>query len=115
MPIQLYLNHNVPNAILEGLRLRGVEVLSAYEDGAHRLPDPELLDRATQLGRVLFSMDRDLLIEAARRQRTGEGFAGVVYAHQQSCPIGRCIDDLEILAKATEPDDFHGLLQYLPL
>ena len=115
MPIQLYLNHNVPNAILEGLRLRQVEVLSAYEDGAHRLPDPELLDRATQLGRVLFSMDRDLLIEATRRQRIRQDFAGVGYAHQQSCPVGRCIEDLEILAKATDPEDFRGLVQFLPL
>ena len=60
---------HVSAAIPEGLRLRGVDVLTAQEDGRRRLPDPELLDRATALGRVLFTQDDDLLREAAERQR----------------------------------------------
>jgi hypothetical protein len=31
MPIALYLDHHVPRAITLGLRLRGVEVITAYE------------------------------------------------------------------------------------
>ena len=73
---------HVHQAITTGLRLRGVDVLTAHEDGARRLSDSELLDRATALGRVLFSQDEDLLGEAARRQQGGETFAGVIYAHQ---------------------------------
>jgi hypothetical protein len=42
------------------------------------MEDPRLLDRAGELGRVLFSQDEDLLIEAARRQREGIHFAGVI-------------------------------------
>jgi hypothetical protein len=37
LPVRLYLNHNVSRAITQGLRLRGVDVLTAFEDGAHRL------------------------------------------------------------------------------
>src|SRR5438876_4905474 len=33
MPIAFYMDHHVPGAITLGLRLRGVEVLTAYEDG----------------------------------------------------------------------------------
>ncbi len=32
-----------------------MDVLTAHEDQASELPDPELLDRATALGRVLFT------------------------------------------------------------
>ena len=59
------MDHHVPRAITTGLRLRGVDVLTAYEDGASELPDPALLDRASELGRVLFTQDDDLLAEAA--------------------------------------------------
>lgn len=73
---------HVRQAVTEALRLRGVEVVTAQADNAARLLDPQLLDRAMALGRVLFTQDEDLLAEATRRQRAGESFAGVVYAHQ---------------------------------
>lgn len=106
---------HVRRAITEALRLRGVEVLTAQEDGTARLTDPELLDRAMQVGRVLFSPDEDLLVEATRRQRMGESFAGVVYAHQLRVTIGRCIQDLELIAKATDAADWRNRVEYLPL
>lgn len=67
MALQLYMDHHVPRAITVGLRQRGVDVLTAFEDGAHELLDPDLLDRAGALGRVLFIRDDDLLAEATRR------------------------------------------------
>ncbi len=115
MPVAFYMNHNVPRAVTQGLRLRGIDTLTALEDDSHRLSDPVLLDRATELDRVLFSMDRDLLVEATQRQRAGEDFAGVVYAHQERCSIGQCVDDLELLSKAIRPRELHGLVLYLPL
>jgi predicted nuclease of predicted toxin-antitoxin system len=67
MSVGLYMNVHIRRQITEGLRQRGVDVLTAQEDGTTRLPDSELLDRATELGRVLVTEDRDLLREAARR------------------------------------------------
>jgi len=69
--LSLYVGVHVPRAITVGLRLRGVDVLTAQEDGLSRAPDDVLLERPTELGRVLFSQDEDLLAEAARRQREG--------------------------------------------
>jgi hypothetical protein len=57
MPVDLYMDHHVAHPITAALRVRGVSVLTAIEDGAERLPDADLLDRATALGRVLFSQD----------------------------------------------------------
>ncbi len=55
MSVKLYMDVHVRRAVTDGLRLRGVDVLTALEDGAAELEDPALLDRATELGRVLFS------------------------------------------------------------
>lgn len=81
MNIRLYMDHNVPSAIAIGLRLHDVDVLTAFEDNHHQVPDSLLLDRAQELGRVLFSRDDDLIVEAVHRQREGVPFSGVVYAH----------------------------------
>ncbi len=94
MTLALYMDHQVPRAITLGLRRQGLDVLTAFEDEADRLPDPDVLDRATALGRVLFSQDEDLLVEATRRQATGIPFGGVVYAHQLHVTIGICIRDI---------------------
>jgi hypothetical protein len=37
--LALYMDHNVPRAITAGLQRRGIDVLRAYEDGAHALED----------------------------------------------------------------------------
>ncbi len=106
---------HVPLAITEGLRLRGVDVLTAQEDGARRLDDGQLLDRAGSRGRVLFSRDADLLAEATRRQREGLAFGGVIFAHQLQVTIGQCVRDLELIAAAGEPEDMVGRVHFLPL
>ena len=106
---------HVPAAITRTLVLRGVDVLTAQLDGTTSLDDATLLDRATALGRVLFSQDEDLLSEAAMRQRSGQPFSGVIYAHQLGITIGKAINDLEILAQAGTPEDFVNRVEYLPI
>jgi hypothetical protein len=106
---------HVRRAVTDGLRLRGIDVLTAQDDRATLLEDSELLDRATSLARVLFTQDEDLLRETKRRQLAGEHFAGVVYAHQLNITIAECIGDLELIAKATGPDDWHDRVMFLPL
>ena len=71
---------HVPYAITIALRLRGVDVLTAQEDGSRELEDAALLDRATTLVRTMFTQDDDLLREGALRQRRGESFSGIIYA-----------------------------------
>jgi hypothetical protein len=79
---------HIPRAITNGLRRRGVEVITAQEDGTAELDDPPLLDRPTELNRPLYSQDDDLLAEAHRRQRSGESFSGVIYSHQLRSLVG---------------------------
>lgn len=74
MALRYFMDHHVRRAVSDGLRLRDVEVLTAFEDGSHRLSDSDLLDRAIELERVLFTQDDDLLAEA-RRRRAALSFA----------------------------------------
>jgi predicted nuclease of predicted toxin-antitoxin system len=113
--IALYLDENVRGALIRGLRLRGVDVLTVQEDGAEGRPDPQVLDRATELGRLLFTQDEDLLTVAAGRQRLGLSFPGVVYAHQLEVSVRQCLEDLELIAFAGKPEEFENLVRYLPL
>ena len=55
MSVALYADVHIPRPIVIGLRMRGVEVLTAQEDNAGRLDDDVLLARASTLGRALVS------------------------------------------------------------
>ena len=93
---------------------RNHERLATPRSGcAHR--DPELLNRATELGRVLFTQDDDLLTEATQRQRQGQTFSGVIYAHQLRTSIGDCVRDLELIVGVGEPEDMTWQTLFLPL
>jgi predicted nuclease of predicted toxin-antitoxin system len=113
--VAFYMDVHVPAAISESLALRNVNVITAQVDNATRLPDAALLDTAGELGRVLFTRDEDLLAEATARQRRGEAFSGVIYAHQLRVTIGQCVRDLELIGACGEPQDLANRVQYLPL
>jgi hypothetical protein len=113
--VTFYMDVHVHSGITEGLRARGVDVLTAQEDGARQLDDPELLDRSTELGRILFTQDQDFLREGAQRQRSGESFAGIIYAPQSVPMIGSYIRDLELIALASEVEEYANRVLHLPL
>ncbi len=115
MSLPLYMDVHVPYAITTELRLRGVEVITAQDDETIELEDAALLDRATELGCVIFTQDNDFLREATQRQVTGQPFAGVVYGHQMKVTIGQCVEDLELIAKVYEPEEMASRVEYLPL
>jgi hypothetical protein len=112
--LTIYMDVHVPRAITNGLRRRGVQVVTAQEDGTAELEDPSLLDRATKLDCPLYTQDDDLLAEARRRQTEGIRFAGVIYSHQLRGPIGRCVEDLELIAKTFDPADLADRVEFIP-
>ena len=109
------MDHHVPLAISEGLRLRGVDVLTAAEDGTAELDDEKLLERATELGRPLFSQDDDLLAIANRWLKEARVFSGLIYGHQLALTIGQAVRDLEIVTSVVDPADMRNRIEFLPL
>lgn len=109
------MDHQVRSAVTSALKRRDVDVVTAENDGSDRLPDADLLTRATKLGRVLFTQDADLLAEGARRLRAGETFAGVIYVKQRRLTDRQIIEDLALIAGASDAAEWLNRVEYLPL
>ena len=54
-------------------------------------------------------------MESSLRQRIAGSFVGVIYVPQTGIAIGKCIDELELLAQLTEPVEWTNRVEYLPL
>ena len=113
--LSFYMDVHIPWAITTELRLRGVNVVTAQEDGAGQLEDSTLLDRAAALGRVLVTHDADFLREAARRGDQPKPFAGIIFIPQLDVTIGQAVADLELCARACKPEEWINRVEYLPL
>lgn len=115
MSLRLYLDHQVHAAVADGLRARGIDVLRAAEDGAATWADADILERATQLNRIVFSQDRDFLVLARNRQAAGVSFSGIVFANQLDVTIGGLVRDLKVICRVLSEADMRDSLVYLPL
>jgi len=115
MPVGLYMDVHVPMAITEQLRRRGVEVVTANELSHNRLPDSELLTLTSRMGRVLFTHDIRFRVLAEQWQREEKSFGGLLYGHAEGASIGQYVQDLELVAKASEPEEWRGVVGRLPL
>ena len=99
MTLAYYADEHVNSGIVAGLRL----------------PDPENVDRATALGRLMLTADADYLAEGVRRQHAGIEFSGVVRYDFAAIGIGQCIDEAELIAKVLDESDVKNQITYLPL
>ena len=115
MSVSFYFDVHVPRAIRNQLRRKGVDVLTAQEDNSGKLSDEDLLQRATTLGRVLVTQDIRFKALAEDWQRQGKPFAGLIYGHQSSALVGKYVQDLEIVAKASDPNDWVNVVNRLPM
>lgn len=113
--VALYMDVHVPAAVTRQLRRREVDVLTAREDAAETWDDGDLLTRATELRRVLFTRDIRFKALAERWQRENHCFGGLVFAHQLRASIGQLVEDLEIVAKGTDWSDWNESVEELPL
>jgi hypothetical protein len=105
MAIRLYMDVHVPMAITRQLRLRKVDVATATEDGTNRLLDAALLEHATTQGRVVFTHDIRFKALAENWIRESRHFAGLIYGHAEGASIGHYVKDLDLIAKACEPEE----------
>jgi hypothetical protein len=108
------MDHHIHLAITEGLRRRGIDVLTAFEDGRSEASDEDLLVRATFLERVFVSQDQDLLPITIAWQRTSREFAGVAFGIQEDLDIGGTIEYLELISHAMSADEMRNRVEYIP-
>ena len=107
--LRYYFDEHVKGPIAKGLRLRGIDVLTAQEVGLadKELPDSYQLEYAASKGRVLVTEDRDFVALAY----TQTPHAGVILL-QRRLSIGGFVEYLELMAHVTEPADIQDRLVY---
>jgi predicted nuclease of predicted toxin-antitoxin system len=110
-----YFDVNMSWHALRGLRSRGLDVLSAQEDGRRRLADPGLLDRAMELNRLFVTADEDFLKEAARRLQQSIPFPSIIYGHQASVTVRQYIEGIEYICNVGVDADLRGEIIHLPI
>ena len=113
--LSFYMDHQVRAEITQGLRGRGIDVLTAFEDGRSKLDDDDLLDHAGTLNRVFVSQDHDLLRIGTRRQNAGIPFFGIMFLEQERIHIGKAIVYLELVAHLLSDDEVRNHVEYVAL
>lgn len=106
--VRFYTDEHVSRAVVRGLRLRGIDVLTPPEAGMLGASDEAHLERARREGRVIYTQDSDFLVLDAR----GTPHAGIVYAPQGK-PIREVLDWLILLHGVMEAEKMVGRVQYL--
>lgn len=115
--LQLLLDQDFDQDILRGLRLKlpQLDAVTAYEIGLSEAPDPELLGWAAEQRRLLVTHDRQTMPgHIADRMAAGEKTAGVVIVSRR-LPIGRVIEDLELIVVCTSEAEWENVTRHLPL
>ena len=96
-------------------RVPDLDAVTAYEVGLSEAPDPELLAWAAEAGRVLVTHDRrSMPAHAAERFGAGKEIAGVIVVSRR-ISVGTAIDELEIVALCSEPEEWQNLVRHIPL
>jgi predicted nuclease of predicted toxin-antitoxin system len=99
------MDQHVPSPLAAALRRRGVDVLTAQEDGTSEADDEIILARATAMGRLVVSADADYLAITHRWLDEGRPFAGIARIRQRDLDLGRTIEDLELIAQTLNADE----------
>jgi hypothetical protein len=107
-PVRFYTDEHVARAVVRGLRLRGIDVLTVAESGLLGATDAELLERARIEERVMFTQDDDFL----RLHAAGASHAGIAYA-PQGASIGDIIRGLVLIYQILQADEMRGHVEYL--
>ncbi len=106
--IKFYLDEHIHSAVAEGLRRRGVNVLTVQEAGRSGFSDREQLAFALTEQREMVTMDSDFLTLAVE----GISHAGIGYANPGRT-IGELIRALMLLSDVLTPAEMADHVEYL--
>jgi predicted nuclease of predicted toxin-antitoxin system len=106
--IRCYTDENISRGVINGLRQRGVDVLSVPEAQMMGASDEAHLTFALEHERIIVTHDDGFLRLAA----SGKTHAGIVYC-SQGLSIGEIIRGLMLLYDVLELEDMQNKVEYL--
>lgn len=108
--VKFYLDEMISPNVATGLRLRGIDVLTAQEAGTLSMSDRQQLAVAAEDSRVMVTMDNDFL--ALHSQ--GVPHAGIAYiAQNRKATIGELVQRLQLVFEILEVEDMRGRVEFL--
>ena len=115
--LHLAADENVNSALIRGVLRRNpsLDLVRVQDVGLRGADDASVLAWAAREGRVLITYDIKTVPPAAyARIAQDQPMPGVI-AIPATVPLGTVIDDLVLLAVATEPGEWKDKIEYLPL
>lgn len=106
--LAIYIDESVNVAVVEGLKRRGIEVISARDADNLGLSDKEQIKYATKNNFVIVTDGDDFLSMAMKLEHKG-----IVYVHQQKYSVGGLIRRLKLLCDLAEQKDMINHVEFL--
>jgi len=120
--IRYLIDADLPRALFNGLvrRSAGVDVLRVPDIGLTSATDPEILSFAASVGRITISRDKSTMLGyAVERINQEEQMPGLLlvrpsFARRHGQGLGLVIDELDLVARCSDADEWTGVIQFIP-
>ncbi|NDJ78913.1 MAG: hypothetical protein GYB65_21900 [Chloroflexi bacterium] len=106
---RFYLDENMPVAVADQLRRRGIEAVTARDVGTLGDTDETHLRRATEMGYILCTHDADFVALATE----GMEHTGIVFGQQDQHGIGEWVKGLELIHTVYTAEEMLNNVEYL--
>lgn len=115
MPLRIYCDQDSLNhAVVAGLRLATIDVLTAAEAGNERATDLQQLEFAASEGRVIYTANRGDFARIHREWMAGQrNHAGIITRSRQRLSVGDQLRGMMRFCAAFEPATAVNLFEYL--
>lgn len=108
--MKVYADENIEQSIIEGLRRRKIEIISARELGYIGKSDVFHVKKATDSKAVVLTHDVDFLKIASRSDIR---HYGIIFSHSKDISIGQCIRGVELISNILTEKEMKNHIEFL--
>ena len=108
--MKIYADENIELSVVEGLRRRKIEIVSAQELGYLGKADEFHIKKASEIKAVILTHDIDFLKIASNPDIK---HSGIIFSHQENVSIGQCIRGVELIVNILTDKDMENHIEFL--
>ena len=109
MPLPLLCDEHIPYQVIQGLRRRGLDIITVQELNLTSAEDEKIIYKAQEEERVIYTQDTDFL----RLHKSGYKHYGIIYHHPQAYSIGEIIRNIMLICQMTSAQEIKGQIKFL--
>jgi len=106
--MKIYADENIERSIVEGLRRRNINIVSARELGHLGKSDEFHIKKASEINAVILTHDIDFLKIAKNVVHNG-----IVFSHSKNVSVGECIREVELIVNILKDKDMENHIEFL--